>query len=195
MSKKNVVIIGVIILVIAGIGFTYINNKPQNDSASNQQPAARSDVSPSAEQVPIGLEKGQLAPDFELTTVDGEKVKLSSLRGQPVVIGFILTTGCTPCVIEAENIKNAQKEVSLKVIQIALNPIEPPRNLQNFRDFNGSSDWLIGYDKDEALSKLYKVKAVDTTFMVDAEGKIIYSDPGYPAETADLVRAIKGGTQ
>lgn len=194
MSKKYIVIIGIILLAIVGLGFTYAKNRPQNNTA-NQQQATNTGESPNAGQVAVGLEKGQLAPDFEFTTVDGETFKLSSLRGQPVVIGFILTTGCTPCVIEAENIKNAQKEVSLKVIQIALNPIEPPRNLQNFRDFNGSRDWFIGYDKDEALSKLYKVKAVDTTFMVDAEGKIIYSDPGYPAETADLVRAVKGGAQ
>lgn len=194
MSKKNFAIIGVIVLAIAGAGFTFIN-KPQNDSASSQQPAARSDVSPSGEQVAIGLEKGQLAPDFELTTVDGQAVKLSSLRGQPVVISFVLTRGCTPCVIEAENIKNAQKEVSFKAIQIALKPDEPPQSLRDFKDSNGSSDWLIGYDKDEALSKLYKVKAVDTTFMVDAEGKIIYTDPGYPAETANLVSAVKGSAQ
>lgn len=194
MSKKIFAIIGVIVLVIAGIGFTYIN-KSQNDSAVSRKQPTRFALSPSGEKVPAGLKKGQLAPDFELTTVDGQAVKLSSLRGQPVIMSFVLTTGCAPCSIEGENIKNAQKEVSFKAMQIALSPKETPEDLRKFRDDYGSPDWLIGFDKDEAFSKLYKVKAVDTTFMVDAKGKIIYSDPGYPAKTADIVNAVKGSAR
>jgi peroxiredoxin Q/BCP len=34
------------------------------------------------------LEEGQTAPDFTLAADDGGKVKLSALRGQPVVLYF-----------------------------------------------------------------------------------------------------------
>ncbi|MCO5387768.1 MAG: hypothetical protein NHB14_20580 [Desulfosporosinus sp.] len=33
-------------------------------------------------QLKIGLEKGDLAPDFELKSIDGKAMKLSSLRGK-----------------------------------------------------------------------------------------------------------------
>ena len=34
------------------------------------------------------VEEGKQAPDFELTSDSGERVRLSSLRGQPVVLYF-----------------------------------------------------------------------------------------------------------
>jgi peroxiredoxin Q/BCP len=34
------------------------------------------------------IEQGQLAPDFELPDQDGNPIKLSQLRGQPVVVYF-----------------------------------------------------------------------------------------------------------
>jgi thioredoxin-dependent peroxiredoxin len=44
------------------------------------------------------VEEGQPAPDFELASDSGERVRLSSLRGQPVVLYFYPrddTPGCT----------------------------------------------------------------------------------------------------
>ncbi len=35
-----------------------------------------------------GPEPGAPAPDFELASIDGERVRLSQLRGQPVVLIF-----------------------------------------------------------------------------------------------------------
>ncbi len=35
-----------------------------------------------------GLEPGSLAPDFELDSTEGDKVRLSSLRGAPVLLHF-----------------------------------------------------------------------------------------------------------
>ena len=34
------------------------------------------------------MEEGQEAPDFELTSDEGERVKLSQFRGKPVVLYF-----------------------------------------------------------------------------------------------------------
>jgi peroxiredoxin len=38
-----------------------------------------------SETVPVGAQ----APDFELTAIDGTQVKLSDLRGKPVVLVFL----------------------------------------------------------------------------------------------------------
>src|SRR5439155_1395299 len=43
----------------------------------------------------IGVQEGNLAPDFLLGTLDGSEVRLSALRGQPVVLNF-WATWCAP---------------------------------------------------------------------------------------------------
>jgi len=44
------------------------------------------------------VEEGQQAPDFELASASGERIRLSDLRGKPVVLYFYpkdYTSGCT----------------------------------------------------------------------------------------------------
>lgn len=138
-----------------------------------------------------GVKVGDIAPDFSFQTVEGQEVTLSSLKGEPVLFAFALATGCAACIIEAENVREAQTQIPFKVIQLSINPYETPEDLLLFRKRFGNSDWLIGFDKDESISKQYQVKAVDTTLLVDAQGKIIYRDDGFPAETKDLVDVLK----
>src|SRR5690242_1385529 len=50
------------------------------------------------DRIAVMVEEGKPAPDFELSTDNGARVKLSSLRGKPVVLYFYPkddTPGCT----------------------------------------------------------------------------------------------------
>ena len=62
-------------------------------AADTQAPAPTvAPTSPPAQAaVETGHKKGQMAPDFMLTTVDGEEVSLDGFQGQPLVIYFYAT--------------------------------------------------------------------------------------------------------
>jgi len=56
------------------------------------------------------VEEGKPAPDFELTSDSGETVKLSSLRGKPVVLYFYPKDDTPGCTKQACGIRDAYGE-------------------------------------------------------------------------------------
>src|SRR5262249_10687350 len=52
------------------------------------------------------LGPGHPAPDFEATAIDGTRIRLTSLKGRIVLVGFSATR-CVQCMIELPNLKHA----------------------------------------------------------------------------------------
>src|SRR5579871_1128283 len=67
----------------------------------------------SRESYPRGdtmVEEGKPAPDFELTSDTGETIRLSALRGKPVVLYFYPKDDTTGCTTQACGIRDAYGE-------------------------------------------------------------------------------------
>src|SRR5919204_4314220 len=56
------------------------------------------------------IQEGAPAPDFELTSDSGERVRLSDLRGQPVVLYFYPKDDTPGCTKEACEFRDAYDE-------------------------------------------------------------------------------------
>lgn len=188
---KSLKIVGIPLIIILGvIGLLAVSNfKQVSQNTTRDTSKGTQNSSATGGQSAIGV--GTIAPDFSFETVEGQEVTLSSLRGQPVLFAFALTTGCAACIIEARNVRDAQTQIPFKVIQLSISPYETPEDLLFFRKAYGSSDWLIGFDNDERIAEQYQARVVDTTIVVDTEGKIIYRDDGVPVETETIVNVLK----
>ena len=63
-----------------------------SDGEPAEPTATTAAESTSAPSLKVGFEVGEMAPDFELTTIDGEMVSLSDFRGDsPVLLYFYAT--------------------------------------------------------------------------------------------------------
>ncbi|HLU23518.1 MAG TPA: TlpA disulfide reductase family protein [Bacillaceae bacterium] len=118
-----------------------------------------------------GIRKGELAPDFELTTIDGEKVRLSDYRGTRVMLNF-WATWCPPCRAEMPDMQKFQDNKDVQVLAVNLSQTESsPKNVPNFVDELNLS-LTIPLDEESAVSREYQVLAYPTTYMIDSEGRI-----------------------
>ena len=118
----------------------------------------------------IGLNVGNLAPDFTLTDLDGNQVTLSDFRGKAVFINF-WATWCPPCraeMPEIEAVYQAYKDRDVVVIGVDLN--ESVNEVRQYVEEGGYS-WIFVIDTG-LVSRNYRVTAIPTSFFLDKEGII-----------------------
>jgi peroxiredoxin len=144
------------------------------------------DTPPSQSTSQAGLEVGQLAPDFEISTTDGRRVRLSDFRGRPVVVNFF-ALWCTSCLTEMPEIKAAQEERGLDSFAVlAVNAGETRERALEFVDFL-DAPFTYGLDTNLVVSDAYRVYGLPATVFIDAEGVIQTVYAGYTGrERLDL---------
>jgi thiol-disulfide isomerase/thioredoxin len=120
---------------------------------------------------------GNLAPDFELQTLDGKNLKLSDLRGKAVLLNF-WATYCGPCKVEMPWFVELQKEYGSQGFQIigVANDDASTEDIAKFaKEMGINYPILIGKD---SVSDSYKVSVLPTSFFVDRDGKLIAREFG-----------------
>lgn len=117
------------------------------------------------------LQIGQAAPDFELETLEGEKVKLSELKGKPVVINY-WATWCPPCRKEMPEFQQVYDKYKGDGLHFyAINVGESKVAVSDFRDRVGVNFPILIDTKEEAQTA-YKILPLPATFFIDREGVI-----------------------
>jgi len=181
MKKIFIIIAIVVTLLIVG---AFLSSRPSGN-ATQDDFSSQSELT--SELLEEGITVGKLARDFSLTTIEGDVTRLSDFRGKYVLFAS-MATWCTPCKIEAQNVRRAQdnfERIPLQVMQIGVDPRESSSDLARFRAEIGREDWIMGFD-DSTISDLYNFRTFDATIVVDPEGKIVYRDDGFPIDTATL---------
>ncbi|WP_440896352.1 peroxiredoxin family protein [Amphibacillus sp. Q70] len=125
----------------------------------------------------IGLEKGEVAPDFEVTTLDGEQAKLSDYQGELVMLNF-WATWCPPCRAEMPDMQKINDEEDITIL--AVNMTETERNKEVVVDFVKEFDltFPILMDEESAIMESYEIYAYPTSYMIDSNGRIQFINLG-----------------
>lgn len=119
----------------------------------------------------VGLDVGSLAPDFEASTADGRRVRLSDLRGRPVLINF-WARWCTSCLSEMPEIKALQQERGRDAFAVlAVNAGETRAQALEFIEFL-DAPFIFVLDPGLVLSDAYGVHGLPLSVFVDARGVV-----------------------
>lgn len=116
-------------------------------------------------------EVGKLAPDFRLSSLDGNIVSLSDFRGKAVLINF-WASWCPACKFEMPFLQMIHEEWSEKgLVILAVDIGESQSEVQEFMANLGLSfTALLDSKKEVALT--YNIRNIPTTFFVDKNGVI-----------------------
>lgn len=161
---------------------------------SSKEPAKASGSSaPSAE----GLAEGDNAPDIELTLQNGNKIKLSSLKGKPVAIYFYPKDDTPGCTVEAQGIRDSWNDLKAANITVyGVSTQDAESHKQFIEKYNLPFDLVI--DADESVAKAFGVPvrlgfAKRQSFFIGADGKVkkIWRDVKPDGHAAEILAASK----
>ena len=137
----------------------------------------------------------QTLPDVGNENQGGETDSTKSLiGGKPMIISFWSTT-CKPCIMELnainEQLEEWREEADFEVVAIST---DDSRSVGRARAITRGNGWefICLYDKNQEFKRAMQVSLTPHTFVVDADGKIVYSHSGYtPGSEAELFEKIK----
>jgi peroxiredoxin Q/BCP len=142
------------------------------------------------------IEQGQPAPDFELPDQDGRPVKLSDLRGAPVVLYFYPKADTPGCTMQACGVRDRRAEYEAAAARVLGVSPDPVAKVKRFHDKEQLNFTLLA-DEDHAVADSYGVWVQKsmygrtfwgvqrTTFVIDAGGMVRHVIPRVTPRTHD----------
>jgi peroxiredoxin Q/BCP len=144
------------------------------------------------------ISPGDKAPNFTLPDQDGNKVKLSGLRGQKVVLYFYPKADTPGCTTQAQGVRDRAAEYDAAgavVLGVSRDPVE---RIAKFADKHSLGFPLLS-DADHAVAEAYGVWVEKSmygrkfmgmqraTFVIDPKGKVTHVFPKVSPKTHDDV--------
>jgi thiol-disulfide isomerase/thioredoxin len=111
---------------------------------------------------------GRPAPDFELSDLNGNPVRLSQYKGHPVTLNF-WATWCEPCKLEMPLLEAYQKKYSPDLVVLGVNSGEGKVVVKLFLDKNEIA-FPIVLDETSRIGPIYQVTGYPTSFFIDRNG-------------------------
>jgi peroxiredoxin Q/BCP len=150
--------------------------------------------------------EGERAPDFELPTASGEKLRLSEFKGKVVVLYFYPKDDTTGCTLEARDFSSFAADFRKAGVEVVgLSPDSAQSHQKFIKKYNLAV--RLAADEDKAVATVYgvwveksmygrKFMGVErSTFLIDKTGRIARSwrkvrVPGHAQEVLAAARAL-----
>ena len=126
---------------------------------------------------------GDLAPDFNVVSMDGDQVSLSGLRGKVVLVGMFHI--CVPCKNQALEFEKVRKALSSdKLAILGINTAGDSREavMDYLEGFPAPISFSYYLALGQSVHKAYIQRDMPTILIVGPDGKLLARTPSVGAE-------------
>jgi cytochrome c biogenesis protein CcmG, thiol:disulfide interchange protein DsbE len=135
-----------------------------------------------------------VAPDFQITSFDGQPYQIAQLKGKVVVLNF-WASWCPPCRDEAAFLEKTWRQYKDRgVIFIGVDYVDTESAAKDYLK-QYSITYFNGVDLGSEISQKYRIKGVPETYFIGKDGNLagnslgpITRDSGYMTETQFVLK-------
>ena len=164
--------VGLLLLVLGACSVIPMNLGSESSGASGR---------------PTAVKVGDLAPEIDLPSLNGDQITLSKLQGHPVLVNF-WATWCGPCRQEFPTFVRKYKQYQDQGLVIVAVNTGDPNSDDGVLTFarNTLVNFPIVRDLDERLARMYNVRGLPTSIFIDRKGIVRDIVVGGPMEDATI---------
>ncbi|OHD71645.1 MAG: hypothetical protein A2177_13450 [Spirochaetes bacterium RBG_13_68_11] len=142
--------------------------------------------------VGLGVPKEPIdADDFELSSLTGGKVKLSSYRGRVVFLNF-WATWCPPCRAEMPSMERLHKLLRDRGLEIVAVDLQEPKDTVRKFVKDNALTFTVLLDPQGAVGGAWGAQSIPTTYLIDRKGAILARSVGSREwDTPDMVSLLE----
>lgn len=161
MKKRRLLIRSIILgVMFVAIGYTFYNHFSEDRGLVNE---------------------GDIAPNFVLDDMDGNRLELADLQGKGVYVNF-WATYCTYCREKMQYLQEYHEDYFEKGVEIvSINVDETTLQVERHQQRQGLV-YPLYIDRNMLVSNAYGVHSLPATFLINEEGQVIDAQVGAKTE-------------
>lgn len=129
----------------------------------------------------LGATSLEVAPSFELPDLNHQVIEFSEVQGERATLLSFWATWCRPCLAELEALKEIYENYKDEGFTLVAINTDGPRSVGRVRTLVSGKQWEfpILLDTKNEVARLYGVKALPTSLLLNGQGEVVATRIGY----------------
>jgi peroxiredoxin len=133
---------------------------------------------------------GKIAPNFEIKTVSGTPVTLSTEKGRILIIHF-WATWCAPCRVEMPEIEKFYQKYHAQGVDVIAISLDDKSDMETVKTVMQSFTFPTAMEYDADIHRFGRIWRVPVTFVIDQNGILRYNGwEGEPSVNMPLLEKV-----